>query len=428
MMNFSDTKRLVLGTLGLSFLTQIFGLLSSVIVARQLGAEGRGIFALFLAALLISTTIPGFLYGGVELLIAYRRKIILSFHSLAFYAGFVSSIFSAIVLFGLDNDAGSRFFGANENYVKYFFIFCTFLAVSYEVLKKTIIGLGDVAVVQRNSLISSLIVPVGVSLISSFSVIQINHLFWLILISYLYMLFSTSRSVRRNISTHFHLQDGNFKLYNLGDYLKDGIRYSITTIPIGIYLKMDVLIVGALMSVSDVGVYSIAVTIAGMLMLLPRVLNMIIRSSGHDFGKDSIAVISAGKLVFVIAIFSSVFLFFTGNRLFAMIFGPEFGNSGAIAAYLCVAFGFLGYAEVLGAYVDIKGEYRKSLALLIWVGLFFSACILYVACYLFGVGGMAICLIIAYFIKFLAFGFTFSRLTNSSIVDLFRPVISLQTT
>lgn len=203
--------------------------------------------------------------------------------------------------------------------------------------------------------------------------------------------------------------------------LKKGLVYAAALFVISLNYRVDIIILEYLTNSTQVGVYSVGVTVADMLWLLPGVINMV-NFSHSASSTDSLDY--ARKTAFLLrivlwgALAPFVFLFFLSPYVIPWIYGIGFATSGMVVQAILPGVWAMLIFKILNS--DLAGRGRPEAAF--WVYLLAAIINIVFNIWwdpLYGAVGAAWASTVSYTFGGLLFGVVYARMSSLSLADLF---------
>lgn len=287
-------KKNISGIIGLNFasltvqtftvmiLTSFISLIISIMAARVLGPEGKGILTvIILYPTLLHTLGHLSVYRALTVHVAERKYSFADFPGTA--AVFVFSI-SAILMIG--------FLIAYFNFNKYFIQDINFLTILFalgiipcamfiQIFTSILQAKGKMFEFNLNNLLSKGLVLVFIILMLIVLRTGVNGAVFAYFIANVLATILVIYFVRK-----ITFEKWKFNPLLLKDLIKDGVKLHIGIIASFIFLRIDMLMLGYYRQASSVGYYSIAVSMADLLIIIPTVVMHVFYSKIADMIND----------------------------------------------------------------------------------------------------------------------------------------------
>jgi O-antigen/teichoic acid export membrane protein len=337
------------------FVTKVFvlfvGLISTVIVARALGAEGRGLLAaaLIYPQLLIAITEGGMRQAAVFFLgqkKAPEKQILGALFGYIIFAGIggMGLVYSLMVFFGQQKFSMVMMVVAAA-------ILPTTLAVN--ALKGIFLGKENIKKFNAATWIQKVIY---VGAIAVLYVIDSLTVFSAVAVTLMAAVFNLGQSVwylKNNID--FGLE---FNLSTFKSMMKIGVVYALALFFIQANYKVDVLILSWLSENKYLGQYAVAVQLGELLWQLPAAVLVVLMSKSANATDSSIidSVCKTTRLTLFLTILSSIGLSIICYFAIEPVFGEEFDGAFLIMMVLIPGLILASIFKSLNAYYAGKGQ------------------------------------------------------------------------
>jgi len=342
-----------------------FGIISGIIIARVLFAEGKGVIAAYSAPFDLVMSATAF---GVPTASAYffskkewDIKIIAVLHSIMLVLGGTVTAFAVL---------GMMFFqGLADN-----FIILTALFINVFVVK--FISFAN-SIAMAKKWIKKIIVQEIVQSISSF--IMTMGFIWLLRKSIeWYFIILVLSEVIGTIVVFYWLKDikeyrFSFKFKKLKEYLKPffskSIMFALPLFVFGLNYKADIIILNHFVDKKQIGIYSVGVTLSMMIWLIPDIFKRVVISHSVATKKENENKFSRNlwkntlKIMFL-SMFLILFLYFLSPYFLPLLYGKEFINSVTPFKILLIGtFMMTGFKMLNG---DLSARGKPEIALYIF--------------------------------------------------------------
>lgn len=327
------------------------GFIVSILYARLLGAEGKGIItALMVFPQLIVTIGRMGLKRSIALSIGKKLYKETEIYSASFLiwigTSTVSMLVVALYYFNFLSDDYPHIlfyifilmipFQYFENYVEGFF------EGNYE-----IVGINVLRNAERMAEIVALVTLVGFFSLGITGA-AITKVFIYIVTSFIGIIYL------KKLYNHFAL-DVNKEAFKF--LIKEGMKYSIPFFLITIIYKVDILILERMVSSSAVGIYSVGVAVAQLIWQVPTAINVVLYSATLKTKKSEDAVKRTTRLLRILTpflILGGLTLFVVADLFVAILYGQEFLEAGSIIRILLPGIMVVVYSKIIHA--DVQGQ------------------------------------------------------------------------
>lgn len=405
----------ILSVFGNNIFILIITFFTSIILARYLGPDGRGIYAAILIYPILLTSLAEL---GIRQATVYLvgkneyppEKII----GALLWCLIISSIISVIIVGGI------FFYLKDPDFTPFIVI----LTLIYIPLRLTIsysngifLGKGEIRRFNQMNWIPPVILFFGLIFL-----VVLAHLYVVgaliatlsgILVMAIYALYLLSNVAPLKISFD---KDIILKLLSLG------IVYGLALFVLNLNYKVDIVLMQVLSTSAEIGQYSVGVGIADLLWQIPAAVGVVIFSRSAN-AKESELFSKSLTLLFrvtlVLTLICGIALFFLAPYLIPVIYGVAFSPSTMVVQLILPGIILMTAFKVLN--MDLAGKGKPIFSLIA----FTPAVIINILLNIFwipmyGANGAAMASTVSYSIGALFFLLLYSRETNISLKELFR--------
>ena len=407
-----------LQTLLSKVITMIIGLSSSILVVKILGSSGKGFLSVFYA--LFGIFISIFILSIGNGIIYYLNKKIEPKHIVinSIFFGCCVFIISFIFLLFTKNII-SDYLDDPSQLLIIVILFFIALTIFERIFDALLIGL------KKSKLYNLLQI---FRQILFFVLIFLTYLYYELDDPKLIILISLFSVLLKLIFTVvFFRLDNIFKNPKISSfYLNKIIKFSLKA-HIGVVVqklnsKFDILIVGLILPLNQVGYYSIALLFSEFIWIIPDSFGTFlfpVLSEGDDNKFKLSTTLKINRVIFPFVIVGSVIIIYLSNILIPVFYGDEFINS--LLPLLILSFGsiFFSVSKILTKYysgiglpiINSKGAI---------ITFFVNSILTYLLAIKFGLIGAAISSSLAYFLMMLYYLKIFSKMNpDIYFIDLF---------
>lgn len=379
------------------------GFLNSVLIARYFGAELKGVTATILN---------------------------------------YSNIFSIIILFGLneaypffkkecDDENFLNKYMSNVLFVYLIYTLIAFIILLFLKFEISIVVLITITIFQgysvvvnyvalvehpnrRNSAITMINIIDIILLILLYSFVPVNFIIASCISTFVY--FAESLYFTFDVSFKFNLNLVSLKflkkIYCFGFFPM--IALLLTTLN----YRIDILMLGkySYISYSAIGIYSIGVSLAEKVFLIPNAIKEILLSKLSN-GKDENEVIRVIKICWPICLVFTIGLIVFGKPFINLFYGSEYADSYLIVVTSVLGTIFMMFFKMISTYYIVQGKQKQTTVLLsisVLINIIVNALLIPII----GTLGAAIASDISYFICACLFIISFSKYSNTRIKDI----------
>ena len=411
-------KNIIL-TFNRQLLTLIIGVFTSAIIARYLGIENRGIYALIV---LLPTTLFTFLNFGINTSIIYFigkkndniRNIITSVTFISIMLITISIILGLIIIIFYKN---IFFKGVNEIYLFISLLFIPALIynnffqsifIGYENFKTLNYILLLQPIIFLFLLVSNYVLDYNLNgvltaeIVTLYIILVITHYF---------------------IQKLYDKRKGKLSKKLIYSKIKYGMKNHIANMISFFEYRLDLLMVSYYLDLKSVGAYVIAVNLAEKLwtvsasvssVMFARVVNLV------DEKEKTFITIYSAKVVFIISFIIGIILYFISAKLIVFLFGEDYSLSVLPFLYLLPGIILWSVVKVYASYIAAEGypEYNIYVSL---VSVVFNLILNIILIPKYGLNGAAIATSISYTINFILRIFVFYRMSKISLLKIIFP-------
>lgn len=337
--------------IGVSTIVQLgSSLLIGILVARALGAEGKGYLSLLQQFSGIAALVLGLGFGGANAYFVGRKKSSGAealWDSLAFTAA-VSVMGVPLVV------AGIRAFVPALDAVSTEVVVMAALTIPFTIASGLVTGiLVGQGRIRGQALAQITSAIVAVSLVAALFVsgratIGVVVLASLIAVTTLTIVTVAQTGVRRVERPSLE------RLRNRWGYAR---RSYITTVTGYLEMRQDLLLLGILSSATSVGVYSVAASVAELLWYAPQVTTapLMARALQEDAASGATVTATITRLIVAMMALATIVLIFILRPVIVAIFGAEFAPASTVFLILAPGIVAVGVSSQLQTYLAAQG-------------------------------------------------------------------------
>lgn len=403
----------------LHYSTQLvtFGLafISSIIIARILGPDGKGIYAfVFLVPAIASTIIKMGINSSSVYFIGKRRFAVNRIVGNALFYSISSGTLIAVFLLAFVPFI-NRYYNQNAYSI---YLYLTIPLIPFLL---TIENIYYVLLALRKMI-----------LLSGFRIIRPFIYVLSLILFYYFLRLSVYTAITANIIAMFSalffgfyvlIRDRKFTgLVVDKEILKETIKYGakqhLGTIFQFFNYRVDMLIIAALLTQADLGLYSISVLIAEMVWYLPNSIGQIL------FTKTSTEKESANQFtplicrsIFLITLLICLLLFFISDLIIILLFTSRFSPSAMALKLLLPGVLFLSISKILGS--DLAGRgFPQYTSIASGISLIVTIVFDLLLIPRFGINGASLASSISYFASSIVIIYLFIRISHVKLYDI----------
>ncbi len=415
-----------------TFLTQfpvlILTFASGVIITRLIGAEGKGIYAIFTAntqllALFLSVSAnSGLTYYLSNKFISERKIIGLSIITLLFAS--VVGVLAIFIPFNLD----SLLFPNNFNTFSFkcYLFLCFFFTVLNTLFLGIFQGYKFYILLNKISIINAIINVLffGVFLLDSSITIFGSKLFDVLLITLIIYALNTLINgwfyfkvikLRPDFNVKFKEEFMTFLRYIGIGHLSNMLNF--------LNYRMDIWFVNSYQGAEQLGLYSLAVSFSQMLLMLSAPIATVLFPylvEETDKLKKISLVGLLSRINTLSLIIGAFFMFFTSEFIIPTIYGQEFINSISSFKIMIFATIFMGLTKIFASYLASEDKVSYNLYATI-IGFIITFSLNTYLVPKIGIVGASITSLVTYFSIFAFVFYKTLKLNNSMRLNFFIP-------
>jgi O-antigen/teichoic acid export membrane protein len=328
------------------------GLITTVVIARILGPEGRGLYSTAAAIGTIGVQLGNMgLHASNTYFVAKNRGLLPTLTSNTLFVSFLLggiSAFGAYILFSLWPTLAPV-----HGFLLILALAWIPFGLAYLLLQNLLLGIQEVRAYNKIELANQLFAISMTGLIILMGLVRVEIVFSVGLIALITSFFFTLRKLGKHINSFPAPSASLFR-----ENINYGIKAYLAAFFAFLVLRVDLLMVKYMLGAEQAGYYSIAVTMADMICLLPVVIGTILfpklsaMSSTDDklnFAKKTAVVVGV-----ILVIIAGIAVLFSGpivNLLFGEVFAP------AVPAFVWLMPGivFLGIQVVAVQFLNSIG-------------------------------------------------------------------------
>jgi O-antigen/teichoic acid export membrane protein len=300
----------------------ILSIISSVLVVRLIGAEGKGIVSVFQTFFSMVLTISYFSVGTGLVFYGLKENNLKTYYDAGVnFSIILSTILLLLGLLFKDSIQSLYFKEIPEEYIYlglglFYLNTLFFITQSYSRARKKPL-LYNMANFLENIVyvITVIIYWFWVKNISAFDILIAHALGKLTSVGYTYIAFKLVPAFKLNNFTNI------FKM------VKFGAKEHIGVISQNLNLRLDILIMGALLAKEEIGYYSIAVMIAQMVWYIPESVTVFLypKIAGQNDNNESAKItVITNRITLFVSFFVATAIFLTGSFLIPFMYGEDF--------------------------------------------------------------------------------------------------------
>ena len=404
-----------------NILVGLIGLITSIIIARNLGPSLRGIFA---EAILWPTLVLalGSLVNTQSVVFFWSKAKVDNTTNRVLGASILWSVLLSVILILISWGINYIVLGSNEkiSYIpaNIYSLIIPILLISYAVTPIFLVE-KRMGIYWSLRLASSILYLVGVITLTILGKFSIINLIFILIASQFFPLLMSAVLVQVNFRVRPVWHRVTF--LSLANY---GFKVNLTGLPYQLNLRIDQTLMSLFLSARVLGYYTVAFSWASSLSFIGVGLSvvMLVRSASIDFNDREKLIIIFGQLriVFISLLIIGLFIALSTPILLPKLFGIEFLPSVIPGIILCIAGIFLGLNIVLHELIRGLGFPELGIRAEV-LGLVISLILLYLLLPIWGGTGAAIASTISYSIVSITLVLLLSRKINFKYSEIVIP-------
>ena len=395
------------------------GIGNSVLVARGLGAEGRGHLSVYLTAAMFLSLLLGPFSASNTILLGRNPKLMrtLIYHSLTW------TLLAVLSLLGLYWLAPPHFIKLVLDKTLPPWVWLLFIILSFQILAG---GFQGLLLGRQDFYFSNYLSVINGAVMLGLNVIFIAWLNWdvtgaMLAFAITWMLSAAFAFWRLQVTEERQMNVGHFSLPLFQEGLTIGLRAIASNFPSLLMLRSDVFLLQYFCGSAPVGIYTVAVSVAEMVLIVGGALNTIAFAKAASQQGIEASVIRSAKFSLIASLGFWALLSLTGRWLFPLAYGREF--AAAVAPCLIVMIGICAwnFGTPLMGYVVGKASYPLSYLIAVFGGFIINLACNVILIPRYGSLGAAWATAIAYVATALIGLRVFSRMTGTRMLIVLRP-------
>ncbi|MDG5789308.1 flippase [Evansella sp. AB-P1] len=404
----------IISTLSTKFILLFGGFIISIILARLLGPEGKGIItAIFVFPLLIVSLADMGIRQASAYFIGKKKYEPSDIVSSIAFLWLITSLFSMLMVFVY------FLIGPSNNY------HWIILMIAIGSVPIKLINQYSKGVMQGFNQISTINLSQIIQLLSNFSGVLL--LVWLFdlgilgaALTQIAMAFSVAVYYLFKISKHFKI-----RIKAVGDIPKSlfmkGVGFAAALFIINLNYKVDIMILDFMVNPDEIGLYAVGVSFAELLWQVPSAVGMVLfaKSATTKNTVDSVTrSTTILRMVLPIMALASIIIGLFAPYLISLLYGIEFAGSGSVLRILLPGVILITVSKILHPDLAARGYPLYALRVFI-ITLVINLILNFILIPKYGINGAALASTLSYFFAGIGFGFVYSRREKISMKELF---------
>jgi len=390
---------------------------TSVLVARALGAGGRGQYALILVVIQLLAPIGGILHGGNSILVGENFE---RFDNLVVQTITWCTLLAVVVCGGmllLPNGVLEIIFGRTDLATIAVVTFTLWGMTSEAGLRDLWMGRQRFFFVNWTELGSAVFHLTGALILFLWST-TLGIIFILSVVSAknaikVFTYLSKWGRTQSSINVTPNYKRLLTRSFGIG---KRQVLFGVSTM---LVLKVDVWFLSYMSKDSTVGIYHVAVGVCTVFLALTQVLNSLIKAKSVSEKGGARRAVLVSKLVLIAGIIGYSIMTLFGDTFFRYVYGSEFAQAYTPATILIIALVGWGYSSPLAGYIVGKKQYPWFVVIGAIITLVFNIGLNYWWIPTWQAEGAAFASLVSYIFLMSVFVYEFWRKTNIYAAQFF---------
>jgi O-antigen/teichoic acid export membrane protein len=324
------------GTVAARLLNYIIGFGASILIARALGPEGRGAYFVIITVAMTALSVGHLSVEQANLFLwteGHRRDQLIAG---SLQIGVLAGCVVALATMGVTNLLGESVLPLKSQGLLMLALATIPLGLCTLYLNGLLIASGSMWTLNKALLVSSIVQLIGVCLLFISNNLRVASVVWLWAVASAIPLgFQLTRLIRRY---GFSLAPRTV----LGRILKLGLRYHVGMVAVFLILRVDILMLNAMSSARNVGLYSLAVTLTEATFLFTDSVAQSAVSAQITDEQGHLYTARIARTNFVLSLGVVLLLVTTGPFLIPLVFGAPFAQT--VAPIVALAPGIVALA------------------------------------------------------------------------------------
>jgi O-antigen/teichoic acid export membrane protein len=266
----SDLAQKTIETLSTRILLIFFSIVTSIIIARTLGPEGRGLYAIALTVSMLGIQFSNLgLHSSNTFYIARNHNLLSPLLGNSILVSFSFGGLISIIL-------GAFFYWVPEiapvtNTILYLALIWIPVGLGYLLTQNLLLGIQEIRTFNKIEIYNKIISVVFILTLILFSLVSAETIFSAALIALTLSFAWTIIILKRHLTRPIHISKSLFKMN-----LPYGIKSYFGSLVGFLMLRVDLLMINQLLDKKEVGLYDIAINMSEMIYLFPLVVSTVL--------------------------------------------------------------------------------------------------------------------------------------------------------
>jgi O-antigen/teichoic acid export membrane protein len=397
-------------TIGVRAAGFVLGFVNSVVVARGLGVEGRGQFSLLLTAALFLGLVLAPLTSANTILTGREPAAARTLAANSAVAALLAALAGAAVLFAMPDAALARFLGAPGHALLALLALFLGVQVFGGALNGLLLGRQEFYFTNHISLLNG-----GATL--ALNVAFIVLLGWhvggaLLALGAGWAVVIAASLIRLRTWEEWPRSGLRFSAPHFREGLAIGGRAIAANLPVLLMLRSDIFLVQYYMGVGAVGVYSIGVVIAELILIVGASLNSIAFAKAASEPGAEAGIARAARFALVLTITGWFVMAATAHWFFPLAYGAGFAAAATPAVIVMAGIVAWNFQTPLAGFIVGRASYPAGYIGIVVVGFVANVILNVILIPRFGLNGAAAATAAAYTLTAFLVTIGFARMTG----------------
>ena len=317
----SDLVQKILETFSTRILLIVFSLVTSIIIARSLGPEGRGLYALAMTIGIMGVQFTNMgLHSSNTFYVARDPNLLSPLMGNSLFISFALGGLCA-VLVGFIFHAFPEI-APVQGPILYMALAWTPFGLAYLLNQNLMLGIQETRSFNKLEIYNKVISIILIAVVILSGWVSPGALFATSFLALVICLIWTFRFLSKHLSRPIHLSKSLF-----GRYLPYGIKAYLGSLVGFLLLRVDMLMINEMLGKKEVGLYDIAVNMSDMIYLFPLVVSTILfpKLSGiSDIGGKWKLSINTGTVMLIVLAVVCIGVAVLAHPIIQLLYGKPF--------------------------------------------------------------------------------------------------------
>lgn len=397
-------------------LSFVIRFVTSILIARWLGSDGKGLYTSLLMVPNMMVTLGEL--GMRQSIIYYLGRKIYILNEIASTA--IITVMCIVlpmiaVCFVIFNTYYKDFFSAMVQVTAVFIIPTTMLV---KVLSGVFLGLNRVGVYSKVAWIPATIELIFACILVLVFGMGLEGAIISLVLGSVFTIFYGLYNVKNDIEFRFSY----YSVKVAKSILSKGLLFALSLFIIQLNYRIDIFLLKGMVSMEDVGIYSVGVSLAEVLWQIPAAITVVIlaRTATSNNESQKYKVSQSLRVSFFAMMSVSIIAIFMLNYLIPIIYGVDFIRSVSVNRILMIGVVIFTFYKILNS--RIAGLGKPQITLILFIPCLFVkvGLNLWLVPH-YGIEGAAWASNISYILASILILVAFSKIENISIIEILKP-------